>query len=252
MKSTAFYLFILLLIVSFTTQAKCSKTIRWFSNNLEQIHSPSELKLSSDLVLLRNAIENIGCQITFVKMPWARSLVEIEQGRIDIMGGAFKTNERQEFAWYSDFAFDVSLVLFMRTADVGKYELNSLTDLLKYQLHIGTQIDAIYSDEFSELLKDPNFARLVHANTSSEALWNMLKIGRIDVFIAELAASLEELKSLGLNTQISPSDFVVSTQNTHFIYSKKTVDIDFVRAVDRELQKLTELDKAEPIKKTPE
>jgi hypothetical protein len=71
----------------------------------------------------------------------------------------------------------------------------------------------------------------------------MLKIGRIDGFISELQAGLIELQSLGLSSHVRPSDFIVSTQGTHFIFSKQTVSYDFVKAVDQELAKLSELHK---------
>jgi len=239
MKSTVHCLFILLLGVACTTQAQCRKTIRWNNDNLQQFDPAYQKNISSHLKLLHKAITQLDCQVTFLEMPWGRSLVELQHGRLDIMDGAYKTVERQQFAWYSNFAFDAPLVLFMRTEDIRKNAINSLPDILKYQLKIGTQHNVIYSDEFTQLLNDKNFASLVYANTSRKALWNMLKIGRIDGVISELTPGLSELKSLNLSAQISPSDFVISTQATYFIFSKKTVTYDFVKAVDRELLKLS-------------
>jgi polar amino acid transport system substrate-binding protein len=34
----------------------------------------------------------------FVKTPWARSMVELKNGRVDIIDGAYKTAKRQRFA----------------------------------------------------------------------------------------------------------------------------------------------------------
>jgi hypothetical protein len=61
---------------------------------------------------------------------------------------------------------------------------------------------------------------LIQPNTSRKALWNMLKMGRIDEFILEVARALIELKSIDLTEPIGPIDFVVSNQATHFIFSK--------------------------------
>jgi polar amino acid transport system substrate-binding protein len=248
MKSSIHFLFLFSLCASLTAQAQCRKSVRWNNDNLLQVDSTNKQNISSHIKLLHKAINKLDCQVTFLEIPWGRSLIELQHGRVDIMGGAYKTAERQQFAWYSDFAFDTSLVLFIRTEDIGKYTLNNLQDIPKYQLKIGTQINAIYSDEFSQLLNDKNFANFIHPNTSRKALWTMLQIGRIDGFISELTPGLKELESLGLSTQISPSDFVISTQTTHFIFSKKSVTNDFVKAIDRELLELSRLDEIEPIK----
>jgi polar amino acid transport system substrate-binding protein len=241
MTPKAYYFFLLLLGATFTAQAQCQKTIRWNNNNLLQIDTSNIQNVSKHMKLLHQAMTNLDCQVTFLKIPWGRSLVELQNGRVDIMGGAYKTKERQQFAWYSNFTYGPPSVLFMRNKDIGKYTLTSLQDIPKYQLKIGTEINVIYSDEFNQLLNDKNFSRLIYPNSSRKALWNMLKIGRIDGFISELSPGLVQLQSLGLDTTISPSDFVISTQAMHFIFSKKTMTYDFVKAIDHELLKLKEL-----------
>ncbi|KXI28081.1 substrate-binding periplasmic protein [Paraglaciecola hydrolytica] len=246
--------FLLILLLSsistaFAAPAECQKTMGWNNDNPLQQKSPDELHISRDIELMQRVLAKLDCKIKFVQMPWARSIVELENGRIDIMGGAYKTQDRQQFAWYSDLAFESANVLFMRTEDINKYSITSLQDIQKYQLRIGTQINVIYSDEFNSLLADKNFARLIHPNTSRQALWNMLEIGRIDGFISELTLGMSELKKLDLNAQISPSDFVVSRQATYFIFSKKSVTADFVKAVDHELALMSDLGVLESLQK---
>jgi polar amino acid transport system substrate-binding protein len=242
MKSAAYFLIISLLGASLTLQAQCLKTISLPNEKLLQTNSKNQLLINKDLKLLQKALAKLDCQVKFVKMPWARSIVELENGRVDILDGAYKTAQRQRFAWYSDFVSDSYSVLFMRKKDFKKHPISSLQDITKHQLRIGTQFSAVYSDEFNQLLADKNFATLIHPNTSRTALWNMLKIGRIDGFISELSQGQNELESINLTTQIGPTDFVVSTQPMHYIFSKKSINVDFVKAVDRELRKLSRLE----------
>lgn len=239
MKSTLYFLVLLLLVAAMTAQGKCRKTVWWGNDNLLQVNSEDNVRMRRHTKLLQLAVSNLDCQVIFLKMPWGRALKELQHGRLDMMGSAYKTAERQQFAWYSDFAFDASSVLFMRTADIGKYPLTRLEDILKYRLKIGTEINVIYNDEFSLLLKNDHFASLMHPNISRNALWRMLQIGRIDGFISELTPGLNELKNLGLLDKISPSELVVSTQATHVIFSKKTNSPDFVDKIDRELLELS-------------
>jgi polar amino acid transport system substrate-binding protein len=238
MKSATYFLILSLLVASATLQAQCLKKIPIPNEKLLQTNSKNQLRINKDLKLLQKALAKLDCQVNFVTMPFGRAIVELENGRVDIIDGAYKTAERQKFAWYSDFVSDSYSVMFMRKNHFKKHPIASLQDIAKHQFRIGTQIGAIYSDEFNRLLADKNFASLVYPNTSRKALWNMLKIGRIDGFISELSQGLDELESLNLAKQIGPTDFVVSTQPMHFIYSKKSISADFVKAVDLELRKL--------------
>jgi polar amino acid transport system substrate-binding protein len=43
-------------------------------------------------------LTELDCQMIFVKMPWARSIVELKNGRVDIIDGAYKIAKRQRFA----------------------------------------------------------------------------------------------------------------------------------------------------------
>lgn len=241
MKSAVTFLIIFLLASTFASHAQCRKTIALINDNLLHTQSTEDLQKSRDLLLLQRALTNLKCEINFVRMPWARAIVELENGRIDILDGAFKTDQRQRFAWYSEYSFESHRVLFMRKEDIDKHPISNLKDITKFQLRIGTQISAVYGKNFSNLLTDQNFSSLVYPNSSREALWNMLSINRIDGFISELSLGQSELESLNLGAKIGPTNFVVSTQTTHYIYSKKSVDIDFVKAVDLELSKLKEI-----------
>ena len=247
-----YLLIIFLLGVHFNAQAQCLKTIAWNNEIPQQTNSTDVLQISRDLKLLKMALTELDCQINFVKMPWARSIVELKNGRVDILDGAYKTTKRQRFAWYSDFKSHSYTTLFMRKKDIGKYTLINLQDIYKYKLRIGTQIGTLYGHEFGQFMADKKHALLNHPNISRKALWNMLKIGRIDGFISEVVRGLIELKSIDLTEYIGPTDFVVSNQANHFIFSKKSVSLDFVKAVDGEILKLNASAIIEPLKQIDE
>lgn len=163
-----------------------------------------------------------------------------QNGRVDIIDGAYKIAKRQRFAQYSDFTSNSYTTLFMRKDNIDKYPLTNL-QYYRHNLIIGTQIGTLYADKFSQFIADKKHTLLIQPNTSRKALWNMLKMGRIDGFISEVARGLIELKSIDLTQQIGPTDFVVSNQAIHFIFSTKSGNLDFVKAVDGEILKLNAL-----------
>jgi hypothetical protein len=128
----------------------------------------------------------------------------------------------------------------MRKDNIDKYPLTNL-QYYRHNLIIGTQIGTLYADKFSQFIADKKHTLLIQPNTSRKALWNMLKMGRIDEFISEVTRGLIGLKSIDLTEPIGPTDFVVSNQAIHFIFSTKSGNLDFVKAVDGEILKLNAL-----------
>ncbi|MEP3924363.1 MAG: transporter substrate-binding domain-containing protein, partial [Gilvibacter sp.] len=155
------------------------------------------------------------CQLRFLKMPWARALVELSQGRIDIIGGAYSNQERQQYARYSKISFHFENLLFIRTDISNNVVLSTLSDIQKNQLKIGVQIDVYYGDAFETLKLNSDFSRLIYPNTSRKALWGMLSLGRIDGVIADARSGQNELKRLGLSSVIVPSGLIIYDQASH-------------------------------------
>ena len=121
MKSAAFFIIISLLGASGTIQAQCLKKIPIPNEELLQTNSKNPLRINQDLKLLQKALAKLDCQVNFVTMPFARSIVELENGRVDILDGAYKKlgRKRPSFktdptAWRSFLYYPARLVGFER------------------------------------------------------------------------------------------------------------------------------------------
>lgn len=231
---------LLILPASLQAKSECVKVMAWdddypyvFSAQPED-SQPVGLRVE----LVENTLKTMNCQLNFLKMPWARALVELEEGRIDIVGGAFPSEERKVYAWYSKVDFHSPNILFIRKDISNDVVLNDLSDIEKYRLKVGVQIDVYYGKAFEEMRLDAGFSRLLHPNTSRKALWGMLRLGRIDGVIADIHSGQGELKQLGLSSLIMASDLIVSDQPSFFIFSKKSNTQKFVEDFDSALSKL--------------
>lgn len=201
--------------------------------------SPEDIQPSGlNIELAMAVLAESNCQLRFLKMPWARALVELSQGRIDIIGGAYPNQERQQYARYSKINFYFENVLFIRTDISNNVALHTLSDIQKNQLKVGVQIDVYYGEAFDTLKLSPDFSRLIYPNTSRKALWGMLGLGRLDGVIADARSGQEEVKKLNLSSIIVPSNLVITNQASHFIFSKKSVKQEFVENFDKTLNKL--------------
>jgi polar amino acid transport system substrate-binding protein len=204
-----------------------------FKSN-ETAKSPS----GSTVDIYLQVLSKLDCELRYSEMPWARALVELREGRIDMLAFAFIRDERQEFAHYSSVKFYSPNILFMRTEDIAKYPLDVLRDVMHHKLRIGTQLQVSYGRDFDELMTDKNFAFLVETNSDRKALWRMLQLGRIDGVVADQRTGLAELKQMQLNQAIGITEVTISSEASYFIFSKQTTDSEFVQAFDLELTKL--------------
>ncbi|WP_404341861.1 substrate-binding periplasmic protein [Pseudoalteromonas mariniglutinosa] len=226
--------------MTFPVMAQCSKTMAWSNDYPYSFKAaPSDISPSGININIAQAVFwPLKCTLRFTQMPFARALVELKLGRIDIIGGAFSFPDRHEFAWYSNIELGSPNVLFMHNDDHTQFSLNNLADIQTYQLKLGAQIGVAYSEEYVKLSKKPEFAALISLNNERKALWKMLHRRRIDAVIADLHTGLAELKQLGLEEIITPSQLVVSTEPAYYMFSKKTTEQSFVESFDTELIRL--------------
>lgn len=57
--------------------------------------------LGSRVVLSQRLSRELNCTVRFLDIPWARALILLQQGEIDLMFNLTPTPERQRYAWFS-------------------------------------------------------------------------------------------------------------------------------------------------------
>lgn len=213
--------------------ATCEKTVRWHHDPPYSSKNPQGVVTGVYVELLQSALKKMGCSTKLVEMPWARALVELEAGRLDILPGALYSVERTRFALFSIPVNTSSNVLFLKKSALKKFQLKNLEDILQSNFRLGVQIDVSYGTNFDKLLKDPAFLKHLSLIRNRENGWKMLEIDHIDGLIADEATGLIELQDLHLQTLIIKSSVVTSTAPSMIAFSKKTVDSAFVEKFNK-------------------
>ena len=212
----------------------CSKIMSWNDDppySFIDSAKPEQVQgISVDIV--KTILNRFDCDLELIKMPWARALESLKSGRIDILSGAFKTPERQEFAYYSSVADYSPNILFLRSGEEVKWKINSLADIIGSQFKLGVQINVSYSQEFELLKQQALFSQHLLSNSSRVALWRMLSLSRIDGVIADKTTAMIELNHLKLNDKIKPSPIIISNEPAFFAFSKSTNLRNFVDEFD--------------------
>ena len=219
----------------------CYKTLRWDDDPPFSMLLPNGEIGGINVDINRLTLQRLGCQVTLVKLPWARALKELEQGRLDVLPGAFRWPEREVYAYFSGIILQPSRnILFMRKGDPARDGLHGLLDLLGTSFRLGAQVGVSYGESYQQLLANDDFASRVFFNPSRGNLWHMIDKGRLDGIIADENSGLYELEQLGLNERIGPTAVVVSSDAAEVAFSKRTTTPAFVERYARAMRELVE------------
>ncbi|MBC9251566.1 ABC transporter substrate-binding protein [Pseudomonas alcaligenes] len=226
-RSTA--LFLLLVLLPLAAPA-CEKTLRWDDDPPFSMQLPNGEIGGIYVDINRAALARLGCQARLVKLPWARALKELENGRLDVLPGAFRKPEREVYAYFSGKVLSSSRnILFMRQDALVRWPVRHLQELKDTPFRLGAQTNVSYGDDYQQLMSQPAFAARVSFNASRHNLWLMIDKHRIDGLIADESSGAYELKQLGLSERIRPTAVVVSSEAAEVAFSKETTSEAFVR-----------------------
>jgi len=227
----------------------CELNVRWNEDAPYTFFADDKVQ-GIDADTIDAVLSKLGCQSKYVEAPWARALLMLEQGKVDIVSGAFKTPEREKFAYFSKVPSDSNNLLFLRAADKETWRLEKLTELTTSSFKLGAQIDVHYGPDYETLIASPEFKDNLVFQSNRKSLWKMLSLGRIDGLIADEITGKLEIKELGLKQDIYMTDIIVSTEPAFIMFSKHSpsINADFLERFDKAYLELVESGGVEAIK----
>ncbi|MGQ3054884.1 MAG: substrate-binding periplasmic protein [Roseateles sp.] len=208
----------------------CELRVRWNPDPPYSMRDAAGRVVGLQAELVERTLERMGCRAVWVELPWARALVELQAGRLDVLPGALRRPEREAYAHWVEQRFMVPNRLYVRADERASFgAATRLRDVLKPGLKLGVQIGVVYGPEYAALLAEPDFrARLTQAAVRGN-LWQMLEIGRVDGVLASEASARWELARLGLGAQIVRTDVLLSNEAAQTMFSKSSVDAALVQ-----------------------
>lgn len=221
-------------------RAQCLLTSGWEPYYAPySFHGADGVPTGVDIELIRLIAAEVGCVVRFRELPWARILVEVEQGVVDIASSASMTPERAAFALFSAPYRRTDMGLYARRGEADRYPLRGLADVLDRGLRLGYIVGYYYGAEFERLQSHPRFAEL--ADPAVDYANNIRKLinGRIDLYLVEDVGVMgAQLQALGLAEAVQRHPLSLSGEALHFILSRKTIDAARLAAIDGAIERL--------------
>ena len=190
-----------------------------------------------DIQLLTAILNNMDYEVEFLERPWARQLVEIKMGKIDLTGGASKTPEREQYAYFSEPYRTESVVLYILKEKAGKIKISSLDQIAGSSFKLGVTRDYYYGEEYEKLLENPAFRRNLQEVTDEEINYKKLIGGRIDGFLGDPIVSTRGLKKNRLFSKVHVQ-FEVYSDDIYVMFSKKSTSPALVAKFNKSLSEL--------------
>ncbi|PCI61426.1 MAG: amino acid ABC transporter substrate-binding protein [Gammaproteobacteria bacterium] len=202
-------------------------------NYLEPFHYleagvPSGLDIDIVAVVLNKANYCFNYTVT---PSSARSMIELKQGRIDMLWSASFTEDRAEIAYYSIPYRQENIVLFWfpEKHPIILQQAN-LQELLNAGLRGVINLGGYYGEEVKQVLKEPR-ANLLQVSTLERRM-KMLLNNRVDFVIEdELAGHFYLLKNKLSSIKVHPH--VLHQNMVSFIFSKKSTSKQKVDRINK-------------------
>ncbi len=181
---------------------------------------------------LINAVSNkVGVNVKYVNSSWDKSILNIQNGKSDIIAGASYTDERTTLVNFSTPYRLEEISLFVLKAGKKQINFNNTNEFLAQirllNFRLGIIKGFIYGDtKISAYLNDASNNDIIIKYENNSELLQALMRREIEGFITEKITGLALILD-GTNEPIQEISTGIKTP-LHFIFSKKTVSNDLV------------------------
>jgi len=167
--------------------------------------------------IIREGFSRLGYDVCITLYPWTRALNMVKNGDADGIFTAYKTDERLEFADYSnEVLIQQSVSLFVIQGSNIKFD-GDLDNVRKYSF--GVVRDVSYGEKFDTMFKNNEFA-YEETNTGESNLQKLIN-GRFDILISNTFGALSIIKKEHISDQVVELKPVVESVPSYIAFSKK-------------------------------
>lgn len=194
-----------------------------------------------DVQLLRALERDSGIPIEFRQEAWNRQIAKLKSGEQQLTIG-FRTEERDDFVYYSQPFRKETNVLYLRRGEVDRFPFQSMEEFLQAvqsDFRLGVIDGYAYGPEaMRKFLARPDHRQhLVLAGSDIENFDNLFA-GRIDGFLADRTVASTLAWRNGWQPLVEEHPFYFSREDIHILFSKASVTKARVDQFDRSLQNL--------------
>ena len=203
--------------------ASCELILGWDPWEPYQYLTPDDQVKGLEIELIQSMARQVGCNVKFEQGEWVDLLESLQLGKIDMLGGASRTEAREMFAHFSIPYRHESFVLYLLTENIENYAEKSIFELMDEKFRLGITEDYIYGDAISAIQdKEVYQSQIVTVPITEVNYYNLMQ-GNIDGFLEDPFVAGYTLKRKGIASKISASGIKVHSGDVSIMFSKVSI-----------------------------
>ena len=188
--------------------------------------------------LIEAIATSLNCKLNFIKGNWNENLDKIRLGSVDFTANATPSDSRRQFAYFSEPYRRDSFAVFVRMEDFEKYDAETFNALKLSKFKLGLAKQYLYGEEVESWQADTQYNHLLSYSNVAEDNFSKLINNEIDGFLVDPFVISYKLRSKDLTKRVVPLPIRTIGREVCFIFSKKTISVDFVSRFNQALNKI--------------
>lgn len=189
-----------------------------------------------DIEMIQSIAEQAGCEVSFEQGSWSDLLSQLRNGQVDVMMGATRIPEREDFAYFSEPYREDSFMLYILEGEEARVGDHSLEELMQDGFRIGVTQGYYYGEAFNELQMRPELDDQIVDVSVGEMNFTHLLDGRIDGFLEHSPVATAIKRRRGDTDPIVATELSIGGGPVTFMFSRESINEEIVGRFNQALQ----------------
>ena len=235
---------LLVLVACPASSQQDSKVLRsgwypWDPYQYEIIKNDLKQLTGLDVRLLRAVFGKMGIDLNIDPVGWQQHQQDIKEGSRDIAGGAFRSKEREAYAYYSIPYRSEKDMLYVRKGEQQNFNFKTTDELIKIlessSYKLGVIEGYFYGELLMQYINDPRNADRIIKVKDDRANFTNLLANKIDAFPIDHLVGATLGWRHGWQKQVVEMPNSVFEDSIHVLFSKKTTSPELVERFNQTL-----------------
>jgi polar amino acid transport system substrate-binding protein len=205
-------------------QPSCELVMGWDPWEPYQYEIAGGQVFGLDVDLLTAVVRNADCEITFRRGTWRELLHKLKAGEIDLLGGATRTADREQFAYFTVPYRAEQFSIFIAANRISELGVKPFEQLLSDGLRFGVIEDYLYGEPVSSSQDDPQFQDRFVYSSMAEINISRLLHGEVDGIIEDKFVGASIIRHKNLGSDIVRHPIRLSSNPVSIMVSRASVD----------------------------
>lgn len=194
-----------------------------------------------DIEVAQHVTNRLDCALHAEQASWAELIDMLQHGEIDFLMGASRTEQREEYAWFSDPYRQEQFLLFVRYMDSRNYDMGSVESFVEAGYRVGVVNEYYYGEEIRDLIWSEAYESNFVGTIMGEINLARLMDDEIDGFLEDHLVGMTLIHRMGLQDWIVPHmEIALDASDVYIMFSKASVDESLVDRINDALAEMHE------------